>query len=220
MTRSFYTLPDFGRVQFAGLFVLKYMRDQELMCSIALVDEEVALQEVFMWLLEQSYVQVDADEYYQVTVKGADILNNFEKRYQTFLEEFDVFCAVDLQEGVFAFEEYGRFANQKEWQEFLSQERWEDLRVAVAEYKNLDPVEIVFMSFMQEEKFGPDESGWNYDRLLGKVWDDILAVVNTAIKVEDLGYEDDHGLIPGEDVVKDIVEQGQALMTDMRLGGK
>jgi hypothetical protein len=82
----------------------------------------------------------------------------------------------------------------------------------VAELKKINPVEIVFMSFLKEDRFGRDETGWQFDLLLGSIWDEILHICNTAIPLEALGYEDDQGRVSAEDVIKDIIRQGAEIM--------
>nr|MBL0716498.1 hypothetical protein [Desulfobacterales bacterium] len=133
-------------------------------------------------------------------------------RYSEFLKIFDIYCAVDLGEGTFAFEEYFNITDVKQWNKYLNDERWEDLRVAVAIYKKLNPVEIVFMSFLQEEQFGNRGEGWEFDLLLGSIWDDILKVCNTALSAPDLAYQDEDGsLVDGNMVLEDVIIQGAEL---------
>ena len=92
---------------------------------------------------------------------------------------------------------------------------WEDLRVAVADYKGMDAIEIVYMSFINEHRFGRDESGWQFDLLLGSVWDEILYICENSIQWNELGYEDEHGAVPAEAVIEDIITQGTEIMLDL-----
>ncbi len=133
-------------------------------------------------------------------------------RYTEYLKVFDIYCAVDLETGEFAFARYFEFEDEAQWDEFLEDDRWDDLRLAVAEFKKIDPVEIVFMSFLNEDRFGRDETGWQFDLLLGTVWDEILNICSTAIKWEDLDYEDGEAVVSAEDVMQDIIRQGTEIM--------
>ncbi|MCK5231923.1 MAG: hypothetical protein KAR13_16745, partial [Desulfobulbaceae bacterium] len=79
-------------------------------------------------------------------------------------------------------------------------------------YRDMDPVEIVFMSFINENRFGRNETGWQFDLLLGTVWDEILEICNTALQLRELGWEDDQGSVRAEDVIQDIIDQGTEIM--------
>ena len=94
-----------------------------------------------------------------------------------------------MEAGDFAFASYFDFDDDIRWREYLDDDRWDDLRVAVADYKKLNPVEIVFMSFISENRFGRNEVGWQFELLLGAVWDEILDICNSAIQWDQLGYE-------------------------------
>ena len=87
----------------------------------------------------------------------------FKDRYQDFLKNFDCYCAVDLGEGEFAFEEFWEYEDEDEWCSYLDQERWEDLRVAVAEFKKLTAkkmaaeIDIYTNDRIRVEVLGPAE---------------------------------------------------------------
>ena len=71
------------------------------------------------------------------------------------------------------------------------------------------------MSFINEGRFGRDETGWQFDLLLGSVWDGIAQIVETAVRVDDLGYASNGGIVSGEDVIGDVLAQGAKLLTDL-----
>lgn len=200
--------------QYAGLYLLRSALDEGSEFSLALAKDEKVLEPVFTWLYQQGYVEISADNTYAVTSKGRDVLNKFVERYREFVETYDVFCAVDLEAAEFAFSYYHDFdeADEVEWAEFLDQERWDDLRIAVASHKGFDPIEMVVVSFMNEGKFGETDEGWDYERLLGKVWEEVEEIVSTAIKVADLAYTDGNEIVKGEDVIEDIIQQGLEVM--------
>ncbi|MCP4579785.1 MAG: response regulator [Deltaproteobacteria bacterium] len=89
----------------------------------------------------------------------------------------------------------------------------------MAEFKKLDPVEIVFMSFLNEDRFGRDETGWQFDLLLGNIWDEILHICNTAIRLEDLGYEviTEGDPIKALGIFKEKPEAFDLVITDMTM---
>lgn len=61
---------------------------------------------------------------------------------------------------------------------FLRLEPWEDLRVAVAEYKGLEPLEIVFMSFLNEGRFDQPQQSWQFDLHSGWFFQEIERIAN------------------------------------------
>ena len=204
------------RMQYAGLYLLRMADDQESDFSLALAHDEKVLEPIFEWLYKQGYVEITSDNAYQTSAKGRDILGAFLDRYRDFLENYDVFCAVDLQEGEFAYAYYHDFDDDESWHEFLDQERWDDMRIAVAEKKGFDPIEMVAVSYMNEGLFGESDEGWDYELLLGKVWDEIEKVIASAIKVSELSYSDGNEIINGDDVIEDIIQQGQEVLEQVR----
>jgi len=201
--------------EFAGIYILDYMVNFNKTFPVFLDGNDVDLEPVLEWLMMNEYVIIENKEKYVVAEKGKNVLEKFMKRYLEFLKIFDVYCAVDLQEGSFAFESYFDFETEDEWKEFLADERWEDLRVAVADYKGINAIEIVFMSFINEGRFGRGANGWQFDLLLGSVWDEILLIVDSALKWQDLGYNDEEGEVSPQEVIEDIIVQGAELMVDL-----
>jgi len=211
-----YAINEEERKQFAGLYLLERMINMPLTFPLWLERNDKDLEPVLEWLLTKEWIQIE-DTRYAPTEKGRETIVHFKRRYQDFLKNFDVFCAVDLESGEFAFEKWFDIEDDDDWHAFLDQERWEDLRVAVADFKGLNPVEVVFMSFLNEDRFGQDEEGWQFDLLLGTIWDEILEICNTALQEEDLAYEDpEDGPISGESVLKDVIQQGAELNLEIR----
>ena len=207
-----YLISEKQRYQFAGLFVLDTIDKQKEDFFVDLPADQKILEPVFKWLLSQQYVDISSDHKYKIVPKGQDILSGFQKRFRCFLRDSDIYCAVDLEAGEFAFEFSGNFQDQESWEEFLEEERWEDLRVAVAEHQGQDITEIIFMDFVNEGYFGKDEHGlWSHDRLLGGVWSEIEDIGNNSLHTESLGYEDGGELISGTEVIEDIIRQGSDL---------
>jgi hypothetical protein len=218
--RPNYTVSDLQKQQFAGIYLLEYMINAPKAFQLMLEDVEEDLEPILEWLLVRDLVEIKDEERYAPTEKGREALEKFMARYSDFLSFFDVFCAVDLGAGEFAFARYYAFDDREQWKAFLGQERWEDLRIAVAAYKGIDPVEIVFMSFLNEGRFGRSETGWEFDLLLGSVWDEILNICNSALHADQLGYEDEQGAVPGEAVLQDVIAQGLNLIEQLHQHGR
>jgi hypothetical protein len=210
-----YLVSEEQKKQFASLYLLNAIINDEVSIPVYLEGNDADLEPVLEYLMAQKYCEIENGEYYVATGKGCELLEKFMARYSEFLKIFDIYCAVDLEEGSFAFEHYFEM-NDHEWNKYINEERWEDLRVAVAEFKQLNPVEIVFMSFLKEGEFGDRGNGWQFDLLLGTVWDEILEVCNTALTKDDLAYTDEDGeLIDGDNVLRDVIAQGAELNLEL-----
>jgi len=163
--------------------------------------DDSLLEPLFIELMSKGYVTT-AGMAYQVTAKGRDVYDTFMKRYTEFLKVYDVFSFVDLEKGEFAFSRYYDFDTDDDWFNYTNDERFEDLRIAVAIFKKIDPAEIVFMSFINEDRFDVTSAGWQIDLMSDNVWDEIEDICATAIKPEELG----------QDAMADMIGQGADLM--------
>ena len=122
------------------------------------------------------------------------------EQLDSYVTHFDGYAYVDLEEGGFADPET----------DLLEDNRWSDLRVAVAEHKGVDPYRVVFLAMLSAEAFFENPE-WRFDLAVGSLFDELDATVQDQITVAELGYEDDEGEVSGEDVIADIIEQGSAL---------
>lgn len=216
MISSMFVIDRTSRLQYAALFILKEISDDSYTFHTRLEDDEKVLEPIIEWLIERTYIFPNDNGEYAITKKGVSFLNCFWDRYNKFLAEYDIFCGVDLDSGDFAFSYFDRYSDMDDWYEFLDQERWEDLRIAVAEYKGMDALEIVFMSFINDGRFGRDEEGWDEELLLGSIWDEIQAICNSAVRLNNLAYEKNGVHISAEQAMQDVIEQGMSLAIHMQ----
>jgi hypothetical protein len=207
-----WTVSDEQKLRFAGIFLLEYMINHPRIFQLWLEDQDSDLEPILEWLLTKEWIQIREAKDYIPTEEGRDVIKRFMERYARFVYFFDVFSGVDLGAGEFAFERYFEILEPDEWQAYLHDERFEDVRIAIAEHLGIDAVEIVFMSFIREDRFGRDATGWQFDLLLGSVWDEILDVCNSATDVSELGYPDGDRWIDGSIVAEDILQQGGKLL--------
>ena len=163
--------------------------------------DDSVLEPLFIELMSKGYVQTSGMNY-QVTAKGQEVFDKFMKRYTEYLKVYDIFSYVDLESGEFAFARYFDFTTDEAWADFASNERFDDLRIAVAIFKKIDPAEIVFMSFINENRFDTTAAGWQMDLASDNDWDEIEDICKTAIKPEEVG----------EDAMVDMIGQGSELM--------
>jgi len=203
------------KLRFAGLFLLEYMINHPQVFAVWLEKNDADLEPILEWLLVREWVEIRGGSEYVPTAAGREVLVQFMQRYARFVYFFDVFCAVDLTTGEFAFAKYFELLDEEQWQQYLECGRFDDLRIAIAEYLGIDAVEIVFMSFIRENRFGRDAGGWQFDLLLGSVWDEIVTICNEAIDLSELGYQHEGETVAAEDVVEDILQQGGALLSGL-----
>ena len=149
---------------------------------------------------ERNILTVGEDNYYQTTKKGRELYCQLAEQLESYIIHFDIFAYVDL--------ENGKFGDSKE--DLLEGNQWSDLRVAVAEFKEMDPFRVVFLAMLSEEKFY-DNPDWKFDLGLGTLFDEFEQIVQDQLGIDDLSYEDQEGMVSGEDVIRDIVEQGSFL---------
>ena len=207
-----WTASDEQKLRFAGIFLLEFMVNHPQVFQVWLERDDTDLEPILEWLLVQEWVLIREGKEYVPSEEGRSVIKRFMERYARFVYFFDVFSGVDLGAGEFAFERYFEILDPQEWLAYLHDGRFEDLRIAIAEHLGIDAVEIVFMSFIREDRFGRDAAGWQFDLLLGSVWDEILAVCNDATDVHELGYQDGDRWIDGSTVAEDILQQGGALL--------
>lgn len=165
-------------------------------------DDDELLDPLFKYLQSEELVRIGEDDYFALTERGEKAFQNMLHQQQSYLAHFDIFAHVDLSEGAFADLD----------DDFLDDPRWEDLRVAVAEYKGIDPYRMVFLGMLAEGRFfeNPD---WKFDIALGSsFFTELEEIVVSQISVDELGYvAEDGARVSGEAVIEDVILQGSTL---------
>jgi hypothetical protein len=190
-----------NRKTFRAIVVLNEMINGSHQFSNSAYGDDAAMMPLFADLVANGYI-ITSGSTYRVSAKGRGVFDTFMKRYTEYLKVYDVFSFVDLEKGEFAFDSYFDFDTDDVWFEFTDNERFDDLRIAVAMFKNTDPAEIVFMSFINENRFDTTITGWQNDLMGNGAWDEIEEICNTAIKPDDIG----------KDAMIDMINQGSELM--------
>jgi hypothetical protein len=168
--------------------------------TIANGDDQV-LEPLFIELMSKGYVETKGIDYV-ASAKGREAFSSFMQRYTEYLKVYDIFSFVDLEKGEFAFSRYFDFDSDDAWDAFKNDQRFDDLRIAVALFKKIDPAEIVFMSYINENRFDTASNGWQMDLVSDNTWKEIEDICATAIKPEEVG----------EDAMVDMIGQGSELM--------
>lgn len=160
------------------------------------------LEPLFKHLTQQDLVKVGDDDFYALTPKGQEAYKKLVAQRQSYLAHFEIFSMVDLGEGVFADEDDVEY-------NLSLDDRWSDLRVAVAEHKGIDPYQMVFLAMLADEAFfaSPDwKANLGVDSDFFK---ELEEIVHTQITVEELGYTTEEGEeISGKAVIEDVILQG------------
>ena len=174
--------------------------------NLALIEtDDQGLEPLLKFMEERGTLTVSEENYYLPTPKGEDVYQHLVEQLKAYVVHFDVFAYVDLEEGA--------FGDPKT--DLLEGDQWSDLRVAVAEYKGIDPYRVVFLALMSTDKFyeNPD---WKFDLSLGTLFDEMEQIVQDQLCVEDLSYKDEEEQVSGDDVIRDIIEQGNLLAKERR----
>lgn len=201
-----YELLEKDKDRFISLVLLNEIINQQAYPPVKVTGEDVYLDHHLKVMLSKGLLEVNNGAYVP-TALGRTELEQFYAKYSEYLKLFDIFCAVDLTDGVFAFEEINNPAfDDERWADFLANDRFSDVRVAVAQYKGIDPIEIVFMSFLTENRFEVGAERWQHNLTGNDVWNEIIDICNTAITKE---YLDQDG------VLENVVTQGFAIAIEL-----
>ena len=168
--------------------------------ALAETDDE-GLESLLNFMESRGTLTVEEDNYYKATDKGHEVYQDLVKQLEAYVHHFEVYAYVDLEHGIFGDPET----------DLLEGDKWSDLRVAVAEYKDIDPYRVVFLAMLSAETFyeNPD---WKFDLSMGTLFEEMKQIVLEQLHVDDLGYSDSEGKVSGEEVIRDIIEQGSKLV--------
>ena len=175
-------------------------RHCRLNIALAETDDE-GLESLLNFMESRGTLTVEEDNYYKATDKGHEVYQDLVKQLEAYVTHFEVYAYVDLEQGIFGDPE----------KDLLEGEKWSDLRVAVAEHKGIDPYRVVFLAMLSAETFyeNPD---WKFDLSMGTLFQEMKQIVLEQLHVDDLGYSDSEGKVSGEEVIRDIIEQGSKLV--------
>ena len=175
-------------------------RHCRLNIALAETDDE-GLESLLNFMESRGTLTVEEDNYYKATDKGHEVYQDLVKQLEAYVTHFEVYAYVDLEQGIFGDPET----------DLLEGEKWSDLRVAVAEHKGIDPYRVVFLAMLSAETFyeNPD---WKFDLSMGTLFQEMKQIVLEQLHVDDLGYSDSEGKVSGEEVIRDIIEQGSELV--------
>jgi len=174
-------------------------RHCRLNIALAETDDE-GLESLLNFMESRGTLTVEEDNYYKATDKGHEVYQDLVKQLEAYVTHFEVYAYVDLEQGIFGDPET----------DLLEGDKWSDLRVAVAEHKGIDPYRVVFLAMLSAETFY-ENSDWKFDLSMGTLFQEMKQIVLEQLHVDDLGYSESEGKVSGEEVIRDIIEQGSEL---------
>lgn len=233
-----YSLTRERQLDWSSQLLLRKIVEESVRYSILLEGEAICLREPLDSMHIKNVLEIsDKKGTYEPTALGITLVKKFNQRWVEYLSVFDLFCAVDLKSGEFAMSRYfdPMFADNTPapsltgepstttmgevlWTAFLNEERWEDMRVAVAEFKGTDPLNIVFMSFLKAGRIDTETPGWEFKMMTGEIWQEIIDVSNTNVGAEDQRLEyttEDGRVIAPAMVMQDLIKAGSAVMFEL-----
>lgn len=209
-----YPLEIRTRVKYMCIVLLQEIINFQHYFPTKLVGHDIYLGPYLGQMVANGVLTIKSGEYVP-TELGRTELQNFYNRYYEYLKMLDIFCAVDLEAGEFAFSRINDESfSDDDWFNYLSDERFSDVRVAVSVFKGLDPNEIVFMSFLNEGRFdvvdidGNTVPNWQFNLTNENdgIWNEIEAITDSAIDVD---YLREDG------VLEDVIKQGTQIAMDL-----
>lgn len=211
---SDYKIDEDRQTTFGATFILVHLKKLQEEVNKSTYQKNSPLFRYTNLLLARNYIALINDEL-EYTESGSSICRRFQYRYTTTLKYLDIFSSVDLSEGIFAFEKFGSFSSDSEWQRYLAHDRWADLRVGILDYLDSNPLDFVFSQFVLEGVFDPLDPSWKQQLSQGAWWKKIEAISNNALHAEDLVYKENSPVrkkhtkaITGEDIIDDIFFKG------------
>jgi len=109
-----YQLDDHQRHHYARLYLLDYMVQEDAKISILLDEDNEDLEPILDELMARELIEIDQNQCYRVSRQGQALHQNFLKRYRKIISDSDIFCAVDLETGEFAFSFYDDYPDLKD----------------------------------------------------------------------------------------------------------
>lgn len=175
------------------------------------------LTDLLQEMAGEDYLRIGLREY-EITRKGRDELEAMAEQYHSLVQHFDIFAHVDLDNSCFL--EPGDDPHEQVRIEGELYPRFVDLRVAVMRFKGVSPFDMVFLNLLREGRIGAGDN-WEFDLALGQaLYSEIEDIVNSAYTLSDLtalGKSNEHGPIPGSDILRDVILAGNQINEERQL---
>ena len=207
------SLTDNQKKQF-GMYLLLHILDKNPEAFPLFLPESIAPAEKKLTVMMADRLLDTGKEHFILTDEGKKSIEKMKSVMKSWFSRYNVYSYVDLEKGEFAYQYIDDFGDDEEkWELFCQSSRFDDLRIAVAEYHQDDIFEMIFFSLLAEGRYdeGSIRETWAFDLALGTLFDELQQFYEQAIHLKQLGYEDEDGVISAEAVIKDIVDQGEKM---------
>ncbi len=214
--RNKYAIPEGMRETLSAVFILNTMINVEprIEYSVLLDSRPMQgyLQHLIDWMHNNNLLDLPkvatGMTCYKPSPKGHQLLETFLKRFQEFTDLFDIFRMVNMEHKEFALANSPDYPDDIDWELYKASKEWEDLRVAVAEFKGINVIEIVFMSFLEQGIPDLTTDDWEMELVSGDLWNNVLNLCNQNTWIDDIDG--------GRDTVREIVEAGTTAAIEKR----
>ena len=206
-----YQLSEDQKNIFTKLVILDNMNAGYFKPSLILTNNDELLEDVLSEMLADGYLKIEASGYY-ITSKGQQELQNFWNKLYRYRDVYKIYSAVDTGTGEIGYESYYDFSDDQSFINYISDERFEDLRIAVAVFKGINPFEMVFLEKFEEGCFDASEhNNWQLELFSEDIWSEMKDVVNSAIKPDDLSETD----YTGDEVMELIINKATIISVQL-----
>jgi hypothetical protein len=154
---------------YRGIIILNEMINNHRLFPVVGKNDVETLKPLLITMCSKGLVKLEDNEF-KPTEKGRENLVTFYNKFYEFVKIFQIFSAVDLEHGTFAYEKYWQM-DENVFLNYINEPQFEDCRVAVAEFKKIDPVEMVFMSFLSENKIDVTAPDWAFNLISDLIYD-------------------------------------------------
>jgi len=197
-----YEITEDKKNQYQSIVILNEMINNKGYFSINMEGNDAMLEPLFIKMQAKGLIGVDNYNYIPLD-KGREALQKFFEKYYEYLKVYDLYCAVDLGQGEFGFSEiFDR--EEDDFLQYIQENRFEDLRIAVTEFKKLNPTEMIFQSFINENRFDLEKDGWQFDLMEDLLWNEMVEICENAIHPEDIPDEIEVMIQEGSELMKTL----------------
>ena len=207
-----YQLSKEQKMYFSSVLILDLMINTDQEFPVLLFDDLTLLEPILVHMASCSYVDVTSKGYTPAK-KGREMFDNFMDKITEFRSIYKIYSAVDLGAGEFGYDKYFDFNTDAQFMDYICEKRFEDLRVAVCEFKGIDVLDMVFMELLSSGKINTSEFGWEANITTDLIWDELVTIANDNICLDDLIETDDKGEITytGQEIIQMILKEGTEL---------
>jgi hypothetical protein len=211
-----YKLTTEQKKYFCSVLLLEDMNNFDKEYPILLEGDDELLEPLFVHMMANDWIETKKSTY-GVTNEGRKVLRNYIEKLYEFRSIFKVFCAIDIDTDEIGYNKFFDFDTDEQFYAHLQEDRFEDLRVAVCELKGINPLEIIFLEFVDGGEYDFEEEGWQADLVTGLIWDDLLDVANSNLHLDELGkYDEDDTLVEtGKEFMVRMIKDGTELMVGL-----